>query len=227
MDIDSSREARVAWHRALGDPHRLAIVDALDVTDATPGELGVQVGLSSNLLAFHLDALEAVGIVTRHASAGDGRRRYVALGPSAPTATLDDPPEPALGDRLSAQRVLFVCSHNSARSQLAAGRWTDRTGRPAWSAGADPAAQVHPLAVATAADHGLDLDDRRPVAWSEVAVEPDLVVSVCDRAHEATPPFDAPLLHWSLPEPRTDADFVATWDELDRRIERLARRVAA
>lgn len=225
IDVERSVEARAAWHRALGDPHRLAIVDALDLTDATPGDLADRVGLSSNLLAFHLDALEAVGVVRRHPSQGDGRRRYVALGPTAPA---DDARDTSVrGPTVAADRVLFVCTHNAARSQLAAGRWSDRTGRRAWSAGSRPADAVHPEAVATAARHGLDLGDRHPVGWSDVDVQPDLVVSVCDRAFEATPPFTAPVLHWSLPEPHDPADFTAAWDELDRRIDRLARRVAA
>jgi DNA-binding transcriptional ArsR family regulator len=49
---------RAARHRALGDPHRLAIVDALRLSDRTPTELAEVTGLGSNLVAFHLRKLE-------------------------------------------------------------------------------------------------------------------------------------------------------------------------
>ena len=188
---------QAAVHRALGDPHRLAVVAWLELTDATPTELADRLGLASNLVAFHLDVLEEVGLITRHRSQGDGRRRYVTLGPTARTvgtvnADAWDPP-------LTARRVVFVCTHNSARSQLASAIWTARTGRTSWSAGSQPADRVDPDAVAIAADHGLDLSAARPVGYAQVDVAPDLVVSVCDRVREDGLPFDAPLLHWSVP----------------------------
>lgn len=221
-DVDVQR--RAAWHHALGDVHRLAIVDQLELSDATPGELGERTGLASNLLAFHLDVLEAAGLVVRHRSQGDGRRRYVTLGPTATRAVFDADSHrpPVLADR-----VVFVCTHNSARSQLASAMWTARTGRTAWSAGSQPAEQVNPDAVAIAAAHGLDLSAAQPHGYGHVEVDPDLVVSVCDRVREEGLPFDAPLLHWSVPEPDTAEDFPATWSDLDRRLDRLADRAAA
>ena len=51
---------RAALHAALGEPLRLAIVDDLAVSDRSPGELGERHGLSANLLAHHLDVLEAL-----------------------------------------------------------------------------------------------------------------------------------------------------------------------
>ncbi len=106
------REQRAAWHHALGDVHRLAILDVLELSDATPGELAEATGMASNLVAFHLDVLEGAGLVTRHRSQGDGRRRYVSLGATA-TARVFDPREPV--EPLVADRVVFVCTHNSAR----------------------------------------------------------------------------------------------------------------
>ena len=70
---------RAALHAALGEPLRLAIVDDLAVSDRSPGELGERHGLSANLLAHHLDVLEAAGAIIRFESAGDRRRRYVRL----------------------------------------------------------------------------------------------------------------------------------------------------
>lgn len=222
MDREPDLAHRAAVHAALGDPARLAVVDALRLSDRTPGELAVATDLGSNLLAHHLGVLEDAGLVRRQRSEGDGRRRYVHL--------VVDPLEllaPAVAVR--GEHVLFVCSRNAARSQLAAALWTRRTGRHATSAGATPAPAVDADAVAVAAAHGLDLAGARPLGWDAVASPPDLVVSVCDRAREARPPFDAPLVHWSVPDPAGHgrAAFEAALADLEPRVERLARQVAA
>ena len=209
--------ARAARFRALGDEHRLTIVDALRWSDRTPGELAAVTGLGTNLVAFHLGVLEEAGLVHRTTSQGDARRRYVQLAPTALDHLWSDP-APA------AEQVVFLCTHNAARSQLAAALWTRATGRPACSAGTRPADEVHPLAVRTAARHGLDLSGARPRGYREVTVEPDLVVSVCDRARESAPVFAAPALHWSVPDPLTGGPeaFEAAFDLLAVRVQRLA-----
>ncbi|MFP4312373.1 MAG: helix-turn-helix domain-containing protein, partial [Nitriliruptoraceae bacterium] len=194
QDEGARLEERAAVHRALGDPHRLAIVDALRLSDRTPSELARLTGLGSNLVAFHLTVLEETDLVARTPSQGDARRRYVRLQPRALATLLPSAAVPA-GD------VLFVCTHNAARSQLAAALWQRVTGRPARSAGSEPRDRVHPLAVAEAARHGIDLSAASPRGYDGVAGAPDLVVSVCDRAREAGVPFDAPTLHWSVPDP--------------------------
>ena len=124
--------------------------------------------------------------------------------------------------------VLFVCSRNAARSQLAAAMWRDRTGREATSAGTDPAAHIDGLAREIAAEHGLALGGGRPRGYDEVADDPALVVSVCDRAREAGLPWKAPQLHWSVPDPRDGdrADYEAAYQDLQGRIDRLAEAVA-
>lgn len=214
-------ESRARAHRALGDPSRLAIVDALRLSDRSPTELGEATRLDPNLLAFHLKVLERAGLVERRRSAGDGRRRYVRLRGAALEQLLSAP-------RVAAVRVLFVCTHNSARSVFAAGLWRARTGRACDSAGHRPARRVHPLAVDVARAHGVDLAGARPRGYSDVGLRPDLVVSVCDRALEAGVPFDAPRLHWSVPDPG-DGDrngFEAAFDEIAQRVGRLAAVVA-
>jgi DNA-binding MarR family transcriptional regulator len=118
----------VAIHAALGDPVRLALVDDLACCDRSPSELSERHHLATNLLAHHLDVLELAGLVERGPSAGDGRRRYVRLVPSALDALGTAVTEPPA-------RILFLCSHNSARSQLAAALWISRTGLPDGSAG--------------------------------------------------------------------------------------------
>ncbi len=135
VPADDPLERRAAIHAALGEPARLAIVDELRVTDRSPGELAHQLHLSTNLLTHHLDVLESLGLIERIGSSGDRRRKYVRLR-HGPLAALDavPPPRPA--------RTLFLCTHNSARSQLAAALWTARTGTPALSAGTHPAERV-------------------------------------------------------------------------------------
>lgn len=221
--MDGAVETRAAVHHALGEVHRLAIVDALWVSDRTPTELRELTGLESNLLAFHLDVLETAGLIGRHRSQGDGRRRYVTLDPDL----LREYAAPAVPRGSGA--VLFVCSHNAARSQLAAALWAATTGEPSLSAGIEPAPTVHPLAVRVARAHGLDLSGAAPRSYEQVGVEPGLVVSVCDRARESALPFDAPLLHWSVPDPVRGprSDFEQAFVTIQQRVGRLARAVAA
>ena len=216
-NVPASTTTRALVFAALGDPVRLAIVDELVASDRSPAELQEQFDVPSNLLAHHLDVLERAGLISRRRSAGDGRRRYVHLErealPSAWPAT-----------RTAPSRVLFVCTHNSARSPLAAALWQRATGRPALSAGTDPATRVHPGAVAAARRIGMDLEDFKPQHVELVADESDLVVTVCDQAHEQLEP-SREWLHWSVPDPvpsRTAAAFDAAREDLRHRIETLA-----
>lgn len=209
-------ELRARRHAALGDPTRLAIIDELVASDRAPIELGARFGLASNLLAHHLDVLEEVGIIGRTRSSGDGRRRYVHLHREA-LADL------APGRSVTPGAALFVCSANSARSQLAAGLWTQLTDTDGQSAGTRPAAQVHPGAVAAAERAGLDLDGATPSHLDDHAPLPPLVITVCDQAHEEIGDRED-WLHWSIPDPvpaGTRTAFDATVDELRLRITDL------
>ena len=202
---------RAAVHAALGEPVRLTIVDDLVVSDRSPRELADRLGLATNLLAHHLDVLERVGLIERSSSAGDARRKYVRLVLDAVPGPPVAPPPPA--------EVLFVCTHNSARSQLAAAMWTARTGCSARSAGTAPAPRVHRGAVAAARRAGLSLADAVPTRLDRVPADVQ-VVTVCDLVHEELEPA-ADWWHWSIPDPVTDGRpvaFDAVVDELDRRI---------
>lgn len=218
-NLSANLEARAAVHAALGEPHRLIIVDELLLSDRSPSELRALTHLESNLLAHHLDVLERAGVVERVVSSGDHRRRYLHLVHEA----LDTLP---LGARRPAQHVLFVCTENSARSQLAAAIWNATTRGHAESAGTQPAERVHPLAVATAARHGLDLSHAVPQRLADIEGQVDLVVTVCDRAHEELAAADAEAsLHWSIPDPAevgTMAAFGRAYSTLERRIEAAA-----
>jgi protein-tyrosine-phosphatase len=202
-------------HAALGDAVRLAIVDDLAISDRSPKELSDRHHLTTNLLAHHLHVLEAAGIVQREVSAGDGRRRYVhLLGAQLDELGLHDDAMVELPDA-----VLFLCTHNSARSQLAAALWTARTGRPATSAGTKPAPRVHRGAVAAARRAGLDLTNATPREVGRIPAGVQ-VVTVCDMAHEDLEPAST-WWHWSTPDPvpvGTAEAFDAVLDDLGTRI---------
>ena len=178
MYVEQSGLARrAAVHAALGDPGRLAIVDALLLGEASPTELQRLLAMPSNLLAHHVRVLEKVGVVSRHRSEADRRRTYLTLVPGAfdalrPTKVQD------------AVRVVFVCTHNSARSQLAAALWNGTSPVPATSAGTHPAKAVHPGAVAAAQRHHVLLAPAPPRHVDDVLSADDTVITVCDAAHE-------------------------------------------
>ena len=228
MNIERTSELlrRAAKHAALGDPARLAIIDTLSLGDAAPTDLQDLLGVPSNLLAHHLNVLQAEGLLIRTRSEADRRRTYLRLVPGA------------LGDVMpgrvaTASRVVFVCTANSARSQLAAALWRRASPIPVASGGTHPAARVDPGAVAAARRHLLPLRARRPRLFADVAAAGDLVVTVCDRAHEELTHLGDPGtgrgVHWSVPDPvrvGTDAAFDAAFDDLTARVADLAPRLA-
>jgi protein-tyrosine-phosphatase/DNA-binding transcriptional ArsR family regulator len=214
----TSLAERARMHAALGDPARLAIVDTLIAGDAAPGELGAVLDMPTNLVAHHLKVLQDAGLVVRTRSEGDRRRTYVHLVTEALEATVT----PAMS---AVPRVVFVCTQNSARSQLAAAIWSCRSQVPAVSAGTQPADRVHPRAVRVARRHGLDPDAWRTAHVGDVVERDDLVIAVCDIAYEHLPADARPRVHWSVPDPApagTDAAFEAAYSEIAARIDRLA-----
>lgn len=219
--VATELERRAAVHAALGEPVRLAIVEELVRSDRAPSELAAMFELPTNLLAHHLAVLERVGLVERTVSSGDRRRRYVRAVPGHALAVVGPVERRAAG-----RSALFVCTHNSARSQLAAAIWRRRTGGSATSAGTHPADRVHPGAVAAARRRGLDLADARPRRLTaDDMASADLVVTVCDRAHEEIE-LPTTALHWSTPDPvgADDPDpFDRAADSLERRIDAVTR----
>jgi len=219
MSIETfSLPARARVHAALGDPARLAIVDTLTLGDASPGEIGHDLGMPTNLVAHHVKVLQEAGLIARSRSEGDRRRTYLRLEPQV-LASLTPPPLEG------AARVVFVCTHNSARSQLAAALWRDRIGGQVASAGTKPAPRVHPRAVKVAHRHGLEIDATGTSRVADVVHDGDLVIAVCDNAHEDLSGPARPRLHWSVPDPvRVDTDeaFEDAYTDLAGRIDRLA-----
>ena len=127
--------------------------------------------------------------------------------------------------------VLFLCTGNSARSQMAEvllnalgkGRFRGH------SAGSHPTGHVHPLTLRTVRDHGFDADALRSKSWDEFAGPSaptmDFVITVCDKAAgESCPlwPGHPVLAHWSIVDPAASGDpqaFRDAWLTLRRRIE--------
>ena len=136
------------------------------------------------------------------------------------------PPAPA-----SRPRVLFLCTHNAARSQMAEGllRHLSRGEVEAHSAGTE-ATRVRPLATRAMAELGIDISRHESKTLDHFLTEPfDAVITVCDDANEACPTFPSGKrrLHWSFPDPSkatgTEAEQLATFravrDAIRRRIE--------
>lgn len=231
----SGVERRARVHLALGDPGRLAVVDRLALEDVSPGELAAQIGHPTNLMAHHLRVLEEAGLVRRVRSEGDRRRTYVQL-------RVDDPLVARLTEvgrhpPSTPPRVVFVCTANSARSQLAAAAWRGVSAVPVASAGTRPAVAVHPGALAAGRRQGLPIGRPRTALLDDVIRPGDLLVAVCDNAFEELPaasrddrPDGPAVLHWAVPDPvpaATDAAFDRALDQLRPRIHRLARVFAA
>lgn len=221
VERNTGYEARARVHAALADVTRLQVVDLLAVGDASASEVGAALGVPSNLLAHHLRALEQARLVVRRRSEGDGRRWYLSLGPAAT-------PEQAGSSVLaSPSRVLFVCTANTARSHLAAALWRQASPIAAVSAGTQPGDRIHPGAVEAATRHALPLPRVVPQRLETVRRDGDLVVTVCDRAHEEL--AGAGFAHWSVPDPvrgGTRAAFDAAYEDLEARVAALAPRLA-
>jgi protein-tyrosine-phosphatase len=210
---------RARMHAALADPTRLRIVDLLGLGDLSPSEVGAALDVPSNLLAHHLRVLEDAGLVQRQRSEGDRRRTYLRLTADHASLLTDaTTARPAPTPR----RVLFVCTANTARSHLAAALWRQASPVEATSAGTHPGERVHRGALDVARRHDLDLPDIAPRLLAETLDGGDLVITVCDRAHEEI--GDLAWAHWSVPDPvpmGTRAAFEAAHDSLTARVRAL------
>lgn len=214
-------QARVAKHAALADPARLRIVDLLTLGDFSPTELQAELGMPSNLLSHHLRTLEEAGLTTRHRSEADRRRSYIRLAAGALEGLVP-------GARHGARRVLFVCTRNSARSQLATALWQRVSEIPSASAGTHPADRIARGAIEVARRHGVDIADVLPRQLEQVAGEEDFIVTVCDNAHEELTGLGG--VHWSVPDPLrlgTDEAFEKAFSDIAHRVDDLAPRVLA
>ena len=177
--------------------------------------------MPSNLLSHHLRALEEAGLTIRHRSEADRRRSYIRLAAGALEGLVP-------GSEHGARRMLFVCTRNSARSQLATALWRQVSDIPSASAGTHPADRIARGAIEVARRHGVDLPDLPPRRLDDVAGEGDFVVTVCDNAHEELTGLGG--VHWSVPDPLrlgTEEAFEKAFTDISHRINGLAPRMLA
>ena len=231
--------------RLAADPLRWWLLTELAHSDRRVRELCALVGRPQNLVSYHLGKLRAEGIVSTRRSAADGRDSYYlldlercgelwaasgeALHPGLRAATR--PPRAwHRRSRASRPRVLFLCTGNSARSQIAEALVSDLTGGAveARSAGSHPK-PLHPNAVSVMRERGIDIAGRRSKPLTDFAEDRfDYVVSLCDRVREVCPDFpDRPeLMHWSVPDPaREGSTDEETYPAFERTADELATRV--
>jgi protein-tyrosine-phosphatase len=214
-------------------------------SDRAVSELTVLVGEPQSLVSYHLRQLREGGLVTARRSAADRRDTYYAIdveacrdalqtaagrlhpGLRAATTAAACPRTDGLGRR---PRVLFLCTGNSARSQMAEAlvHRMSAGAVDAASAGSHPK-PLHPNAVRVLGKRGIDIRGNRTKHLDEVVSQRfDEVITLCDRVREVCPEFPSrpELVHWSLPDPSLAGStnrasypaFVRTADELERRI---------
>jgi protein-tyrosine-phosphatase len=236
-----------AFLRLAGHPLRWRLLAELARSDRQVHELTALLGQPQNLVSYHLGQLRSGRLVSTRRSAADRRDTYyildlarcgelrAATGAALHPALRLTPPASPRGERRSRSRVLFLCTGNSARSQMAEAllrQLTAGTVRVA-SAGSQPKA-VHPHAVAVMAERGIDLTGATAKHLDGFTKRRlDYVITLCDRVREVCPAFTGQpqAVHWSIPDPSREADgypaFRRTADELEVRIRFLLHRIAA
>jgi protein-tyrosine-phosphatase len=231
----------------VADPQRWRLLAELGRSDRRVGELAEMVGQAPNLVSYHLGALRTAGLVTSRRSSADGRDSYYRFDPARCRDLLDaagvalhpalarpdtTAPPPARNSRKP--RVLFLCTGNSARSQMAEALLDARSDHTvvARSAGSDPK-PVHAEAVRVMAARGIDIAARRSKHLDRfLHSDFDRVITLCDRVREVCPEFPGPPLraHWSMPDPATEPDgpsaFERAADEIDTRVGLLVVQLA-
>ena len=209
------------------------------------------VGEPQNLVSYHLRELRQAGLVMSRRSSFDGRDVYYradldrcaellcAVGVAVQPGLRLVVAPPSARRRGHTTRVLFLCTGNSARSQMAEALLEHRSGHTiqARSAGSHPK-PLHPNAVQVMAGRSIDISGQSPKHLHRFTRSRfDVVVTLCDRVREVCPEFpDGPdAAHWSMPDPSRAGDndeatypaFEQTADELETRIGHLIARLSA
>jgi protein-tyrosine-phosphatase/DNA-binding transcriptional ArsR family regulator len=204
--------------RLAGHPLRWRLLSELAFSDRRVGELCRLVGQPQSLVSYHLRQLRDGGVVSARRSLADGRDTYyvlelarcgellVSAGASLhPGLASSAGPPPGRHHGVARARVLFLCTGNSARSQMAealAEQLSDGAVQ-AVSAGSHPK-PLHANAVRAMRERGIDLAGRRSKHLSEFSGRRfDYVISLCDRVREVCPEFPGTpqMIHWSVPDP--------------------------
>lgn len=229
----------------LAHPLRWQIVNLLKISDLRVQELVDGTQQPYNLVSYHLKMLRSAGLVSLRKSDADSRDLYYNLDTDKlqneyqsaalqlfPGWGWQAPTENSLP--FETKRVLFLCTHNSARSQMAEAMLRHFGGKAyqVSSAGSQPQS-VHPEAIAVMDDMGIDIRSQRAKHLDEFRNEPfDIVITVCDRVREEKLAFyaSAAHIHWSIPDPiRTDLEeqgrqrFISAANELKKRINFFIR----
>ncbi len=196
---------------------RWRLVKALSTSDHRVQELVVLVDQPMNLVSYHLKKLREDGVVTTRRSDADARDVYYRLDLGSlrslyraagaalhPVLTAEPSPLPAM-TALPHARVLFVCTHNSARSQMSEGLMRRLAGEQieVFSAGSHPT-RLHPDAVRTMDALGIDIRGQQSKHLREFDGQSfDYVITVCDRAREVCPEFpgEREQIHWGFSDP--------------------------
>jgi ArsR family transcriptional regulator, arsenate/arsenite/antimonite-responsive transcriptional repressor / arsenate reductase (thioredoxin) len=192
-------DAPPALIQLLSHDLRWQIVKALTQSDYRVSELVDRFEQPLNLVFYHLKKLRDEALVTTRRSEADGRDTYYSLDLDYLQTLYRDAGaalHPSLVSHTSgtlshllAAKVLFVCTHNSARSQMAEGlmRHLSQGQIDVISAGSEPTT-VHPDAIATMESLGIDIRSQIPKHFEAYLSQPfDYVISVCDRAREVWP----------------------------------------
>ncbi|MEX0874045.1 MAG: helix-turn-helix domain-containing protein [Actinomycetota bacterium] len=237
----------------VAEPHRWRLLGELTRSDRRVGELSELLGGPQNLVSYHLAELRRAGLVSARRSSADGRDNYYRIEPqrcgeflrSAGAALQPGlrlvplPSEPVKISGRRAPRVLFLCTGNSARSQMAEALLDHLSGHQirARSAGSHPK-QLQPNAVRVMAERGIDISGRPTKHLSRFArTRFDRVITLCDKVREACPEFPGQptTAHWSIADPAVEGDkgddtypvFLRTADDLANRIELLIAQMTA
>ncbi len=228
----------------VGHPLRWRLLDELAASDRTVHELTGLVGEAQNLVSYHLGKLRDAGLVSTRRSSADGRDAYYSADLSRIrdllTATADAlhpglhsgyvPPAGSSAGP-GPTKVLFLCTGNSARSQMAEAFARERSDGAvlAYSAGSHPK-PVHPDAVRVMRDeHGIDLTDQESKHLGVYTdVHFDWVITLCDKVREVCPEFPGSpeTVHWSLPDPSATPDDEAGYVAFRRTADDLETRIA-
>jgi ArsR family transcriptional regulator, arsenate/arsenite/antimonite-responsive transcriptional repressor / arsenate reductase (thioredoxin) len=202
-----------------GHPLRWRLLGELAQSDRMVHELTGRVGQPQNLVSYHLGKLRDARLVSARRSSADRRDAYYTVdltrvgdllsatgGALHPGLRLAHPPSSLGRSAPGTVRVLFLCTGNSARSQMAEALARVRSGGvvEAYSAGSLPKA-LHPNAVRVMRDeHGIDLAGQTSKHLDVFADQRfDWVISLCDRVREVCPEFPGQpeAIHWSIPDP--------------------------
>jgi protein-tyrosine-phosphatase len=204
-----------------GHAVRWNVLTALARSDYRVQDLVEQLSLPQNLVSYHLRQLREGQLVTERRSAADERavfyhldlERFQALYLAAgemlhPAVTAEVTAPQDLPSNQAPLRVLFLCTENSARAQMAEAllRHLSHGAVEAYSGGSQPAEELHPLARRCMERLGIDMSRAFPKHFEVFRDQRfDAIVTVCDRVLETCPTFpgDPQRIHWSFLDPAT------------------------